>query len=90
MKYASLLRFSLMIIAALQLNTLVLCAQTNIIKGPCTNSGNIIYTWDGKHLYKGNHSNSSEIIYTFDGKHIYRGRYTNSNDILYTSDEKYL
>ena len=49
---------------------------THIYSGRYTNSGDIMYTWDGKHMYKGRYTNSGDILYTFDGKHIYTGRYT--------------
>ena len=42
-------------------------AQTYFYKGNSTYSGNILYTWDGKHLYKGNSTYSGNILSTMDG-----------------------
>jgi hypothetical protein len=39
-----------------------------VYQGRYTNSGDIIYTFDGEHLYKGRYTNSSDIILTFDGR----------------------
>ncbi len=42
-------------------------ANTNIYKGRFTNTSDVLYTWDGKHLYKGRFTNTSDVILTFDG-----------------------
>ena len=46
----------------------------------------VLYTWDGKHLYKGRFAQMSDVVYTFDGKHLYRGRYSQMSDVLLTVD----
>ena len=57
-------------------------AQSKMYRGNSTYSGNILYTFDGKHLYKGNSTYSGNIIYTFDGKHLYKGNSTYSGNII--------
>ena len=48
------------------LSTTDLMADTYSYRGRYTNSSDIIYTFDGKHLYKGRYTNSSDILLTFD------------------------
>ena len=54
------------------------------------NSGDILYTWDGKHIFKGKSHYSGDILYTWDGEHLYKGNSTYSGNILYTWDGEYL
>lgn len=61
---------------------------TKIYKGRSTNSGDVLYTFDGKYIYKGRSSSSGDIINTFDGKYLYKGRSSISGDVVNTFDEK--
>lgn len=41
----------------------------------------VLYTFDGKHLYRGRFTNLADVLYTWDGKHLYKGRFTNMSDV---------
>lgn len=44
-----------------------LLAQSRLYRGNSTYSGNIIFTFDGRHIYRGNSTYSGNILYTLDG-----------------------
>ena len=70
------------IIAAVSINA----AVTKIYRGNSTYAGDIVYTWDGKHLYQGNTTYVGSILYTWNGKCVFKGNSTYSGDVLYTID----
>jgi hypothetical protein len=61
--------------------------KTHIFPGLYKTETEILYTWDGKHLYEGRLAQSPfDIILTFDGRHVYSGKYVTDFDIIYTWD----
>ena len=70
------------IIAAVSISAQV----TKIYKGNSSYVGDIIYTWDGKHLYQGNTTYVGNMLYTIGGKKLYKGNSTYVGDIAFTID----
>lgn len=78
------------IIVAIVAMTPSASADVNIFRGASTYRSDILYTWDGRHIYGGVSTYRSDILYTWDGRHLYRGASTYSSDILYTWDGRHL